>query len=332
MDPLTQGALGAVVALAFRKKDPPIQTIILGALGGMAADLDVLIQSSEDSLMYLQYHRHFSHSLAFVPLGGLLVALALALLRGRPKLWRDFFPAAFFGYATHGLLDACTSYGTLLWWPFSDTRVSWSIIAIIDPLYTGLLLAAIFAAYRKKQKLFIYLFGLSFVYLAIGLIQNQRAEALTRAHLRAQKIKEAFHIDAKPTVLNLWLWRVNYSLPGRHCALAVYNPFWAPTRFYEGTCAPSFGPIDLAQKVPVDSRLANDIRRFSWFSEGVIGYHPENPDFLIDFRYSLIPNSLEPLWGIQLDWNQPQQGVEFITSRNFDVAKREQFFLMLRGK
>ena len=37
---------------------------------------------------------------------------------------------------THPLLDAHTAYGTQLFWPFSDERFAWSIISIIDPLFT----------------------------------------------------------------------------------------------------------------------------------------------------------------------------------------------------
>ena len=40
------------------------------------------------------------------------------------------------GYATHGLLDSCTSYGTQLFWPFSDVRVAWDTMSIVDPLFT----------------------------------------------------------------------------------------------------------------------------------------------------------------------------------------------------
>ncbi|WP_019218287.1 metal-dependent hydrolase [Legionella tunisiensis] len=44
--------------------------------------------------------------------------------------------AALIGYATHGLLDACTNYGTVLFWPFSERRVYWDLISIIDPFFT----------------------------------------------------------------------------------------------------------------------------------------------------------------------------------------------------
>ena len=49
----------------------------IGAAAGMAPDLDVLIQSSTDPLLALEYHRQFTHSLLFVPIGALLCAAML---------------------------------------------------------------------------------------------------------------------------------------------------------------------------------------------------------------------------------------------------------------
>ena len=44
----------------------------------MAADLDVLMQSSNDPILFLEYHRQFTHSLFFIPIGSLIVALFIS--------------------------------------------------------------------------------------------------------------------------------------------------------------------------------------------------------------------------------------------------------------
>ena len=108
----------------------------IGALAGMAPDLDVLIRSNTDPLLFLEYHRQFTHSLLFIPLGSLLCALVFWKTIGRGINFSTVWLAAFLGYLTHGLLDACTTYGTLLLWPFSDARIAWNTIAVIDPLFT----------------------------------------------------------------------------------------------------------------------------------------------------------------------------------------------------
>ncbi|NNF80958.1 MAG: metal-dependent hydrolase, partial [Rhizobiales bacterium] len=66
MDPFTQGALGAALPQATRRA---AHVGIAGALGfasGMAADLDIFIRSSSDPLLFLEYHRQFTHSLIFI--------------------------------------------------------------------------------------------------------------------------------------------------------------------------------------------------------------------------------------------------------------------------
>ena len=75
MDPLTQGVLGAVLpqATAARALCAP-GAGLLGFLAGMAADLDVLIRSSSDPLLFPEYHRQFTHSLMFIPSGAYLCA------------------------------------------------------------------------------------------------------------------------------------------------------------------------------------------------------------------------------------------------------------------
>lgn len=77
MDPLTQGLLGAALPQSASNKRHIVAAGVLGVVSGMAPDLDVLIRSSTDPLLFLEYHRHFTHSLLFIPFGSFLCALVL---------------------------------------------------------------------------------------------------------------------------------------------------------------------------------------------------------------------------------------------------------------
>ena len=114
MDPFAQGLAGtALASTIIRKKEETRLALVVGFLAGLAADLDVVIRFSEDLLLRLEFHRQFTHSLLFIPLGGLLVTLALQpFLRGKTNLRRTWAYATL-GYGTQGLIDACTRYGTL---------------------------------------------------------------------------------------------------------------------------------------------------------------------------------------------------------------------------
>ena len=154
MDPVSQGVLGASVPGAVSNKKHVVAACLFGALAGMAPDVDSLIRSDTDPLLYLEFHRQFTHSLFFIPLGSLICAGALYYLLARR--WQISFKLTwlfcFLGYATHGLLDACTSYGTQLLWPFSNERFSFNTISIVDPLFTLPLLALVDRALDPEQR------------------------------------------------------------------------------------------------------------------------------------------------------------------------------------
>jgi inner membrane protein len=70
MDPVSQACFGASLSQSFAKnRAKQFSALLTGALAGMAPDLDVLISSTDDQLLFLEYHRQFSHSLLFIPAG-----------------------------------------------------------------------------------------------------------------------------------------------------------------------------------------------------------------------------------------------------------------------
>ena len=113
MDPLTQGAIGAALPQATRNKTHVGIAGALGFLAGLAADADVLIRSESDPLLFLEYHRQFTHALVFIPFGALICAGVFFALARRTLSFRETYLACLLGYTTHGVLDACTTYGTM---------------------------------------------------------------------------------------------------------------------------------------------------------------------------------------------------------------------------
>ena len=65
MDPLSQGTVGVAFAQSIANKNNIIKIGIIGFFAGLAPDLDVLIRSENDPILFLEYHRQFSHSLFF---------------------------------------------------------------------------------------------------------------------------------------------------------------------------------------------------------------------------------------------------------------------------
>jgi inner membrane protein len=301
MDPLTQGVLGAALPQATAARGKLAAGAgVLGFLAGMAADLDVLIRSSNDPLLFLEYHRQFTHSLVFIPAGGLLCALVLHGLLGRRRglRFRQSWLFCTLGYATHALLDACTTYGTMLFWPFSDARVAWNTISIIDPLFTLPLLLAVVFAGRRGRPLFARL-GLLWAcgYMALGLWQRNEAVDMGYA-LAANRGHQPLRLEAKPSFANILVWKTVYETDERYYVDAVRAGL-AP-RVFVGN---SVKKLDIPRDLPWldrDSQQARDVERFRWFSNGYIARDPKYPDRVIDIRYSIVPNELAPLWSIEL--------------------------------
>lgn len=309
MDPLTQGALGAVAAQVVCGRRLPRSAWIIGWAAGMAADLDVLIPAGGDPLGGMGHHRHFTHSLAFIPIGGLLAALPFLVWPVFRRSRGAVLLAAVVAYATHGLLDACTSFGTVLWWPFSDARVAWDVIGIIDPVYTLILLVGLTAAaLRRRRREAAVALGCSLAYLGVGFVQHERGLAAQR-ELAAQRGHEIEHGRVLPTPLNLVLWRSVYVAQGRIHADSIRTPWLSRVQVRAGTSAEHVTPEVLERlRGPQGDQLAAALRRFDWFTDGFVAFDERAPDMLGDMRYCSRPDEFSSMWGLHLAGAEDEAG------------------------
>ncbi len=334
MDILTHGLLGGALAQSCSKRGETRVATGVGFLAALLADADALIRSSADPLLTLEYHRQFTHSLIFIPVGALLVALILwpVLKRlGHAPGFRRVYLYALLGCATSGFLDACTSYGTHLLWPFTGERVAWSIVPIFDPLFSLILGTALLLGLRRRDTLPARIgLLLAAAYLSAGWFQHQRAEDAMRATIM-QRGHEAGRLTVKPTMGNLLLWRSIYRSGGVYHVDAVRIGFGGAARIYPGDTVRAFDPArDLPALSPA-SVLHRDIRRFDFFSDGYLALHPEDPGLLGDVRYAMLPTSTRPLWGIRLDMQRQEVHAQFEASRRMSRQEIERFVGMLRG-
>jgi inner membrane protein len=329
MDIVTQGLLGATLAQAGARPNEVRLATLIGFFAPLLADADVLIRSAEDPILYLEYHRHFTHALLFIPFGALLASLLLWPLLRKRLAFKRIYLYALLGYATAGFLDGCTSYGTHLLWPFNDDRIAWSIISIFDPIFSLALIAAIVYAAVKFQPLAARA-GMVFVvaYLSLGTIQHDRAESL--AQLQAQQrghITERLLV--KPTIGNLLLWRSVYETDGNYYVDAVRVGLPGDGKVYTGSTVQTF---DINRDLPQltnQMTVYRDIERFELFSDGFLAWHPEHPNVLGDVRYAMLPTSIRPLWGIELNLDAPNEHVKFDNYRTMLDTERKAFFDML---
>ena len=330
MDPISQGTVGAAFAQSSASKNNIIRIGFIGFLAGLAPDLDVLIRSSDDPILFLEYHRQFSHSLFFIPFGSLVVALFLfPFFKGSTSM-KTVYVASFLGYMTHGLLDACTSYGTQLFWPFSDERVTWNNISIVDPLFTLPIAALLVIAIITRRKMFSFIaIGWIVFYLSLGFVQYERtlSAAMQLADSRGHNSER---LTLKPSFGNLILWKSIYEHDGIYFVDAirtVYSSTWCSGE--------SIRKFDYQYHLPNldrNSQQAIDIERFRWFSQDYLGYDEKN-SLVTDIRYSMLPNQIAPMWGIVIDKNQNMdEHASWWTGRSLDQNQLDLFKAMLSGK
>ena len=330
MDPLSQGTVGAAFAQSVSNKNNIFKIGFIGFLAGLTPDLDVLIQSSTDPILSLEYHRQFTHSLFFIPFGSLIVALLIFPLVKRSMSLKTVYFASLLGYATHGLLDACTSYGTQLFWPFSNERVSWNNISIVDPLFTIPVLILVVIAIRTKNKIFSF-FGIGWIifYLSLGFVQYERAlsAAIELANMRGHN---AERLTLKPSFGNLILWKSIYQHKETFYVDAIRTA--QSSTWYLGETTRVFDYKYHLPDLDKESQQKKDIERFRWFSQDYLGYDKEK-NIVTDVRYSMIPNQIAPMWGLIID---DQRGINehatWWTSRNLDQSQLDMFIDMLKGK
>ena len=308
MDNVTHAALGIAAGIAVRRAGASLPAAALaGLLAGEGPDLDVFIRSAGDPLVSFRWHRHFTHSFAFAPIWGLLAALISAwFFRRRPDAhWRDLFLPGLAGALSHVLCDACTSYGTMLLWPFDFGRYAWDCMPIIDLIATlPVLVLAILAWKKAAPRLAVYGLVWFTSYALLGVWQHARAESALRQWFASQQVSPV-RVAVKPTALNLLVWRCVWLDGDRWRTAAVrVAPFAAPQLIIgekRAAVTPASPGLPAA-----GSPAAVIIADFSRFTQNWNSYTAEGSAVLIgDIRFGMLPTSARPLWSVRCEPTGP---------------------------
>lgn len=263
MDSITQATLGAAIGHAVLGKKIGNKAAALGAIVATIPDLDVVMLPFYDSLERISIHRGYSHSILI----SILLALLLSYLLSKAKWtkhvsFQRLLIFVWLALFTHILLDAFTAYGTQLFLPFSNQRVSFDSINIVDPLYTiPLLVGLIITIYqvgKNKVKSRANHLGLaiSTLYLLFTLVNKQLATHAIKADLAQQHI-EYQDIRTIPVGIGNYSW---------------YGVAKGQETLYLGKYTPHVNtPVDF-HAFPINRNLLNKInnklrKTLQWFSQ-----------------------------------------------------------------
>ena len=202
-----------------------------GLFFGTLPDLDILVSPFLDEVTRLKWHRGISHSILLMFVGAFVFMKPLSWLHRKRELSvKRAWWFVFLAWSTHVLIDVFTTYGTQVWEPFSDTRVSLNNMSIIDPLFTLPLLVCVLIAWirvkwnviewikhrffsgeRPEEPIFTgkaarIALTLSCLYALFSFGMKLRAMSVMEARMR-EEVPNAEMVQVAPTIGNTILWR-----------------------------------------------------------------------------------------------------------------------------
>lgn len=213
MEPITHLAAGVLTAQALRPRlGNPRGLVLLCAVAATCPDLDIAVRLLGQEYELL-YHRGLTHSIIALPFLALLLAWTARRLGATMPL-RSGFLAACLALASHLFLDVLTAFGTQIFAPFSDARVSLEGLFVVDPLFTASLLALAFLARAgarrpEERKVRLALLGLCLLVLYPALGVALRLDMQARYEELLTSRGAAFdRVAVTPDALAPYYWKV----------------------------------------------------------------------------------------------------------------------------
>ena len=215
----------------------------------------------------------------------------LTLVEAPYLTWVALF---FLSIFTHPILDCCTNFGTQIWQPFSDFRVQWNTISVVDPLATipfgfFLILAARFVKTVPMRAVLAWT-GVAWFVGYVGIYATRHKwdadrifeQTLTDRGIQYQRFM------TNPTIFNNIVWSgVAEGDTAFYFGLYGFND--NAERFIPFSVLPK--NHHLLNHIPKDDRALRFLR---WFSDGYYNVMPYNGDTLQvnDLRFGLLGDSI----------------------------------------
>jgi inner membrane protein len=212
MDTLTHALSGALLARATAGIEKPAmplgRRVGIGFAVGAFPDIDV-VASWISPLAYLYHHRGITHSLVMLPLWTILLSLILALLWRKGPGWKTYAPVVALSLAVHIAGDWITSFGTMIFAPFSDYRHGLGTTFIIDLWFSGIIVAGLLASLVWRRSRIPAVAGLVLLASYVGLQYTALQQAIDFGERHAQAAGiQVVAVSALPRPVSPFNWMV----------------------------------------------------------------------------------------------------------------------------
>lgn len=215
MDPLTHALSGALLVRATASPAQsteqvlPLRTrILVGFVAAAFPDLDLALRLI-DTLTYLIWHQGPTHSLVMLPMWALLLSYLFSCLSRKQYLWKVFYLPVCLGLAIHIVGDLVTSYGLMLFAPFSMQRYSLPLVFVIDPWFSLIVIVGLFFSllFPKQGVFSVCALVVILVYLIFLWNLQERALSVGKIYVKSQAIKKA-EVNVLPQPLSPFNWKI----------------------------------------------------------------------------------------------------------------------------
>jgi inner membrane protein len=285
MDTITHALSGAVLGRATAGLDGSAlsvrRRVWFGFFAAAFPDIDFLLRPFVDPITFLNLHRGVTHSILLLPLWSLLLAWTCSRLcrNYRP---RDYLALAAMALAIHIAADVITTYGTMIFAPFSDYKATIPITFIIDPWFTGILVMGLAISWFRRSTRMPAIISLIVLVAYVGFqyTLHHAAKQLGRQHAQAQGIEKPL-VTALPQPLSPFNWNIfieteeTYQLTAVNLRLEKAAPAAPTDGLIRRLLASYRPPDDLHWQIfhkfgptPEERPLA----RAAWYSETMADY------------------------------------------------------------
>lgn len=201
--------------------------------------------------------------------------------------YKDWVLLYFWSIFTHPILDAFTAYGTQLFAPFSDYRVAFNSISVVDPLYTipfilCLVGASLFVKTHKNRRYLTYLgLILSSGYLVFTLFNKQHIDRVFESALSKQQI-DYQRFRTSPSIFNNILWQ-GVAETDKGYMMGMYSLF-------DSTPTVNFYSLEKKHELLHPYKSDRSIQILKWFTDDYYSVMPlaDGQFQLSDVRYGAL--------------------------------------------
>ncbi|MDO7172586.1 metal-dependent hydrolase [Mariniflexile sp. AS56] len=328
MDSLTQIVLGAACGEAVLGKKIGNKALLFGAIGGTIPDLDVYIGNLiyNNSIDAMLFHRGFMHSILFSVLAAFILGWIVFKWYNSGKrlgttTLNNWVLLFFWSLFTHPILDCFTPYGTQLFAPFSNYRVAFNNIAVVDPFYTlpflvCMIVLMFFNRTHLKRRFWLKLgIGMSSFYMLITVVNKLYIDTIFKKSMAESQLKMN-RFSTQASIFNTILW---YGIAESETSYYVsyYSLFDTKNRFVNF--------IELPKQRDLTPENSDAIKRLAWFSNHYYSIYKigENEYRYNDLRYPLLDerNPNTSVFSMLLFKENNQLNMKPFKAKRKDVSK-----------